>query len=44
MAGHLVKIMGMKLIIVYCSCACYMYNGNGGDIGANDGKMMMVVS
>ena len=30
-----------KLIIFYCSCV--WYNGIGGDIGTNDGKMMMMV-
>lgn len=41
MAGLLAKTMGTKLIIFYCSCV--WYNGNGGDIGTNDGKMMMMV-
>ena len=41
MAGLLAKTMGTKLIIFYCSCV--WYNGNGGDIGTDDGKMMMMV-
>ena len=41
MAGLLAKTMGTKLIIFYCSCV--WYNGNGGDIGTNDGKMIMMV-
>ena len=41
MAGLLAKTMGTKLIIFDCSCV--WYNGNGGDIGTNDGKMMMMV-
>lgn len=41
MVGLLAKTKGTKLIIFYCSCV--WYNGNGGDIGTNDGKMMMMV-
>lgn len=39
MPGLLDKTMGTKLIIFYC----VRYNGNGRDIGTNDGKMMMMV-